>query len=484
MAINFSNVNISLRQFHEVASGKYNAGDIKLTSETEIDKANNHVSRYMNWRYNRETIGADEAVAVKEALIKALQRNGFTNEKKINEIRERIGLDRVAGESDVALQSRMIKPLSRKEVRDIFNANAKEINECAKKVEGGFGDVLTNEQVLTQKHHKDLDDMGLFTRSRDAINAENEAKFMKNVVESDRARLGADVKALHSHYIDCIAAGRLDRVPPEFTEPIGRFVRQEMHMMIQRGSEPPATPKDALELIGADRIKRKLTELLEKQGSLNQYDLANAIRNDIQSAVKLKEFCETVNDQIKDERFTWTKDEISYGDDKFFDKYKSRIVTPAFLLELRERGPVDEEGDNIFNVRFADVLDNAENPGDIKKEISKSEYNRKLKYVLGTFVAKKLLLRVDTEELFTPEGVRNGIGKMLVGKFLDVKGGLRLTDSELNKISKKFAPIIKAKISDEDIAAARRVNKAEPFQTIQSKCKNGIMSSAILRKES
>ena len=37
MAINFSNVNISLRQFHEIASGKYNAGDIKLTSETEID---------------------------------------------------------------------------------------------------------------------------------------------------------------------------------------------------------------------------------------------------------------------------------------------------------------------------------------------------------------------------------------------------------------------------------------------------------------
>ena len=61
MAINFSNVNILLRQFHDVASGKYNAGDIKLTSETEIDKANNHVSRYMNWHYNRATIGADEA---------------------------------------------------------------------------------------------------------------------------------------------------------------------------------------------------------------------------------------------------------------------------------------------------------------------------------------------------------------------------------------------------------------------------------------
>lgn len=40
MPINLSNVNISLRQFQEISSGKYNAGEVKLTSETEIDKVN------------------------------------------------------------------------------------------------------------------------------------------------------------------------------------------------------------------------------------------------------------------------------------------------------------------------------------------------------------------------------------------------------------------------------------------------------------
>ena len=40
MAINLGNVNISLRQFQEISSGKYNAGEVKLTSETEIDKVN------------------------------------------------------------------------------------------------------------------------------------------------------------------------------------------------------------------------------------------------------------------------------------------------------------------------------------------------------------------------------------------------------------------------------------------------------------
>ena len=53
---------ISLQQFHDIASGKYNAGDIKLTSENSITKANNHVSLYMKWRYNGESIKADEVV--------------------------------------------------------------------------------------------------------------------------------------------------------------------------------------------------------------------------------------------------------------------------------------------------------------------------------------------------------------------------------------------------------------------------------------
>ena len=41
MAINLSNVNVSIQQFQAVASGEVNAGEVKLTSETTLGKVNN-----------------------------------------------------------------------------------------------------------------------------------------------------------------------------------------------------------------------------------------------------------------------------------------------------------------------------------------------------------------------------------------------------------------------------------------------------------
>ena len=45
MPIDLSRVNISLRQFQKISSGTYNAGEVKLASETKLGKVNNHVSR-------------------------------------------------------------------------------------------------------------------------------------------------------------------------------------------------------------------------------------------------------------------------------------------------------------------------------------------------------------------------------------------------------------------------------------------------------
>lgn len=45
MPVDLANVNISLRQFQKISSGTYNAGEVKLASETKLDKVNNHVSR-------------------------------------------------------------------------------------------------------------------------------------------------------------------------------------------------------------------------------------------------------------------------------------------------------------------------------------------------------------------------------------------------------------------------------------------------------
>ena len=41
--IDYSSVSISLRQFEDVASGKYNAGEVKLTDQHTLDKVNNHI---------------------------------------------------------------------------------------------------------------------------------------------------------------------------------------------------------------------------------------------------------------------------------------------------------------------------------------------------------------------------------------------------------------------------------------------------------
>ncbi len=45
MAIDFSNVRLTIQQFQSVSDGKFNAGEVRLTSETGIEKVNNFVGR-------------------------------------------------------------------------------------------------------------------------------------------------------------------------------------------------------------------------------------------------------------------------------------------------------------------------------------------------------------------------------------------------------------------------------------------------------
>ena len=45
MPVDLTKVNISLQQFQDISSGKYNAGEVKLASETKLAKMNNHVDR-------------------------------------------------------------------------------------------------------------------------------------------------------------------------------------------------------------------------------------------------------------------------------------------------------------------------------------------------------------------------------------------------------------------------------------------------------
>ena len=69
MPIDLSRVNISLRQFQKISSGTYNAGEVKLASETKLGKVNNHVSRLGQ---NVVPLSHEEVMAVKTAFVKAL----------------------------------------------------------------------------------------------------------------------------------------------------------------------------------------------------------------------------------------------------------------------------------------------------------------------------------------------------------------------------------------------------------------------------
>ncbi|MBR6060334.1 MAG: hypothetical protein IKP58_19365 [Victivallales bacterium] len=69
MAVDLSKVNISLDQFQNIASGKYNAGEVSLTSETTLGKINHHVHKV---RANTKSLTHEEVLAIKNALVKAL----------------------------------------------------------------------------------------------------------------------------------------------------------------------------------------------------------------------------------------------------------------------------------------------------------------------------------------------------------------------------------------------------------------------------
>lgn len=123
MPIDLSKVNISIDQFQSISSGKYNAGEVSLTSETTLGKINNHVHKISA---NTKSLSHQEVLAIKNALVKALSENGVGQEE-IKRIRREIGLGADTG-IDKTLHERSLKPLTRQQVRQILDRNAATIN--------------------------------------------------------------------------------------------------------------------------------------------------------------------------------------------------------------------------------------------------------------------------------------------------------------------------------------------------------------------
>jgi hypothetical protein len=123
MAINLSNVNISIDEFQRISSGKHNAGEVKLVGESKLAKMNNHVE---HTEKNNERISHVEVVAIKQSLVRALSQHGV-GQDEIDRIRRDLGLA-PRNAADKELLARSVVPLSRQQIRAILDRNAGAIN--------------------------------------------------------------------------------------------------------------------------------------------------------------------------------------------------------------------------------------------------------------------------------------------------------------------------------------------------------------------
>ncbi len=84
--INYSNVNITIQQFQEIASGKYNAGEVRLATVTSLDMINNRVTFKGD---NKISLSHAEVLAVKQAFVKALRQSGVAADEVARTCRSR-----------------------------------------------------------------------------------------------------------------------------------------------------------------------------------------------------------------------------------------------------------------------------------------------------------------------------------------------------------------------------------------------------------
>ncbi len=75
MSINLANVTISIHEFQRISKGEYNADEVKLASETTLDKVNNHIKLRGK---NKVSLSHAEVIAIKEAFVKALEGSGVS----------------------------------------------------------------------------------------------------------------------------------------------------------------------------------------------------------------------------------------------------------------------------------------------------------------------------------------------------------------------------------------------------------------------
>ena len=234
MAIDLTRVNISLAQFQDISSGKYNAGEVKLSGETTLAKMNNHVHL---WGRNVETISHEETLTIKDAFVRALANNGVGADA-LNAVRRELGLA-PDGKADRALLERSMKPLSRQQIREILDRNAAAINAAQ-----GDGTIVTGAQMhkgpLTSMH----------AAKRDATNAALDGSrptFASEDIARAQTLIGGDVEFQTSDEREKLLA----------------LARSQKAIIIMTSAGKPSTAPDGKIAVGFETSGNYLSATLE-----------------------------------------------------------------------------------------------------------------------------------------------------------------------------------------------------------------------------
>ena len=223
MSVDLSRVNVSIQQFQDISSGKYNAGEVKLESETRLGKINNHV--HQEWR-NAKSLSHEEVLAVKNAFVKALSDSGVGAEE-IAAVRRELGLGADAG-IDKSLRERSLRPLTRQQVRAILDRNAATINEAVRP-----GTI----------------------RTTDELNAGKDAQTIQNR-KDERDRINADLagaRGTQEHegmaIAEALVAGDVDFLPWEETRTIREHARFQIDQILKKSGGHPSAEREAVLVI-------------------------------------------------------------------------------------------------------------------------------------------------------------------------------------------------------------------------------------------
>ncbi len=153
--LDLNDLDLSLEDFQKMSSGKYNAGELKLTSSGKLDIVNNHKTWTM---FNNTKIDAAESFAIRAAFADALEAEGIS-EKRMHSIRKHLGL----GDDNSLRSTRAFTPLTRQEIREIIDKNIKAINNGREE-----GDKLKTYADMHAQYSKE--ELNSIKTERDAIN--------------------------------------------------------------------------------------------------------------------------------------------------------------------------------------------------------------------------------------------------------------------------------------------------------------------------